>query len=37
MKQKEHHSTKNFKEEYLDMLKNFEIDYNDIYLFEFYE
>lgn len=37
MKQKEHHSAKSFKEEYLDMLKNFEIDYNDIYLFEFYE
>ncbi len=37
MKQEEHHRMKTFKEEYLDMLKNFEVDYNEKYLFEFYE
>ena len=37
MKQEEHHRTKTFKEEYLDMLKNFEVDYEEKYLFEFYE
>ncbi len=33
--QKEHHSKKSFKEEYIDMLKKFEIEYEDKYLFEF--
>ena len=36
IKQKEHHRTKTFKEEYLDFLKEFEIEYNDKYLFEWY-
>ena len=34
LKQKEHHKTKTFKEEYLDILKKFEVDYDERYLFE---
>lgn len=34
LKQEEHHSKKSFKAEYLDFLKEFEIDYNEMYLFE---
>ena len=34
LKQEEHHKRKTFKEEYLDFLKKFEIDYNEKYLFE---
>jgi putative transposase len=37
MQQEEHHKKKSFKEEYLDMLKNFEVDFDEKYLFEFYE
>ncbi len=37
MKQEEHHIKKTFKEEYLELLKKFEIEFNDEYLFEFYE
>lgn len=38
MTQKEHHETKmKFKEEYLKMLRDFGIEFNDEYLFEFYE
>jgi REP element-mobilizing transposase RayT len=33
--QKEHHLKKSFKEEYIAMLKKFEIEYNEKYLFEF--
>jgi REP element-mobilizing transposase RayT len=32
--QKEHHSKKNFLEEYLDILKEFEIDYDDRFVFK---
>ena len=32
--QEEHHKKKSFKEEYLDFLQKFEIDYNEKYLFE---
>ena len=32
--QKSHHSKKTFKEEYIDFLKKFEIDYDVKYLFE---
>ena len=32
-KQEEHHSTKTFREEYLDFLKLFEIDYDERYIF----
>lgn len=34
--QEEHHRIKSFKEEYLKMLADFEVNYNDNYLFEFY-
>ena len=33
----EHHSQKTFREEYLSILKTFEIDFNESYIFEFYE
>lgn len=34
LNQEEHHRKKTFKEEYLDFLKQFEIEYNEQYLFE---
>lgn len=37
LNQEEHHSKKSFKEEYLDFLKKFEVDYDEKYLFEWYE
>ena len=37
MNQEEHHKTKTFKEEYLEMLKKFEIEFKDEYVFEFYD
>jgi REP element-mobilizing transposase RayT len=39
LNQEEHHSKKgkSFKNEYLDLLKKYEIDYDPRYLFEFYE
>ncbi|MEI9956451.1 MAG: IS200/IS605 family transposase [Ferruginibacter sp.] len=37
MNQEEHHKTKTFKEEYLKMLNDFEVSYEDRYLFEFYD
>lgn len=37
MKQEEHHRAKTFREEYMAILKNFEIDFKDQYLFEFYD
>ena len=37
MNKEEHHRTKSFKEEYLKMLSDFEITYDEKYLFEFYE
>lgn len=37
VKQEEHHRTKTFKEEYLKMLTDFEVAYEDKYLFEFYD
>jgi putative transposase len=37
MNQEKHHNRKTFKEEYLDILKKFEIEYDDRYIFEFYE
>lgn len=37
MNQEDHHKLKSFKEEYLKMLQDFEVDYDDKYLFEFYE
>ena len=37
LNQEEHHKKRNFKEEYLDLLNKFEIDFKDEYLFEFYD
>ena len=37
MNQEEHHKTKTFKEEYLKMLSDFEVEYDDQYLFDFYD
>jgi putative transposase len=37
MNQEEHHKKETFKEEYINMLEGFSIDYNDQFLFEFYE
>jgi REP element-mobilizing transposase RayT len=34
LNQEEHHRKKTFKEEYLEFLKNFEVDYNEKYLFD---
>ena len=35
--QEEHHRTKTFREEYLEMLKKFEVEFKDEYVFDFYE
>jgi putative transposase len=35
--QEQHHQKKTFKDEYLELLQNFEIDYNEKYLFEWIE
>jgi putative transposase len=35
--QEEHHRKKTFREEYLQFLKKFQIEYNEKYLFEWYE
>lgn len=32
-----HHRTRTFKDEYLELLKKFEIDFDDHYVFEFYD
>ncbi|MEO6870418.1 MAG: IS200/IS605 family transposase [Ginsengibacter sp.] len=37
MNQKEHHRKTTFKEEYIELLKKFEIEYEEKYLFEFLE
>ena len=37
MNKEEHHRTKSFKEEYLKMLGDFDITYDNDYLFEFYD
>jgi REP-associated tyrosine transposase len=37
LNQEKHHEKKTFKEEYLDFLKKFEVDYNEKYLFEWYD
>lgn len=36
MNQEEHHKQRAFKEEYLELLKNNDIKYDDAYIFEFY-
>lgn len=37
LSQEEHHSKRTFKEEYLDMLEKFEIEYDEKFLFEWIE
>ena len=37
MNQEEHHKIKTFKEEYLKMLSDFEVEWDEKYLFEFYD
>jgi putative transposase len=37
MRQKEHHRTKTFREEYLDFLEKFAVPFDEQYLFEFYD
>lgn len=37
MNQEQHHSTKTFREEYLQLLENFEIPFDGKYVFEFYD
>lgn len=37
LNQEEHHQKKSFKDEYLDFLEKFEIEYNEKYLFEWIE
>ena len=37
MNQKEHHRKKSFRAEYLQLLQKFEIEYEEKYLFEFYD
>jgi putative transposase len=37
MKQEEHHNNKTFREEYLELLRLFEINFDEQYIFEFYE
>ncbi len=37
MNQEEHHKTKTFNEEYKKMLEDFEVEYDDKYMFEFYD
>jgi len=36
LNQPSHHKTKTFREEYVELLNRFEIDYKKEYLFEFY-
>ncbi|MBK8701953.1 MAG: IS200/IS605 family transposase [Saprospiraceae bacterium] len=37
LNQPEHHKKQSFKDEYLSLLQNFEIDYDERYLFEWYD
>lgn len=37
MSQKEHHKKKTFKEEYLDFLKKFNVEFDEQYLFDYFE
>ena len=37
LRQPEHHKKKTFKQEYIKFLQKFEIEYDDQYLFEFYD
>jgi len=35
--QEKHHAKRSFKDEYLDLLRKFEINFEDAYIFEFYD
>lgn len=35
--QEEHHKKRSFRDEYLELLKKFDVSYNEDYLFEFYD
>ncbi len=37
LNQEAHHRIKTFREEYLELMKEFDVDYNEQYLFEWYE
>ena len=37
LNQKEHHRRRNFREEYLELLEKFEIEFKNEYLFQFYD
>ncbi len=37
MNQEQHHKNKTFKEEYLQLLKDFDIEFQNEYVFEFYD
>jgi len=37
MNQEDHHSSKSFRDEYLTLLKRYEIEFKDEYVFEFFE
>jgi hypothetical protein len=37
LNQNEHHKKRPFKEEYMDLLKKFEVEYDERFLFEFFE
>ena len=37
MNQEEHHRGKTFRDEYLELLQKFEVEFDMQYLFEFYE
>ena len=37
LNQEKHHKTKSFKQEYLDFLKKFEVEFDEKYLFEWYD
>ncbi len=37
LNQEEHHKTKTFREEYIDLLNKFEVEYNEKYLFDWME
>lgn len=35
--QEQHHKGRSFKDEYMELLRKFEVEYNDDYLFDFYD
>jgi hypothetical protein len=37
MEQEKHHKTRTFREEYLELLKRFDVPFDEQYIFEFYD